>query len=446
MAESTSRAGSTIGVLGSGWRADVDAWGDVVPTDPREVPWRWAVAADDRWHQGDGTVRRRRVEGTPVFETRVRVPSGDVVHTVWAATDRSGRAVVVMEFENDSPLPVVVSSSRLDAVSSRPVAARIDVPVGSSETRDRLLVPIGHRSTVRLVSPAGWVGEPDESAVPDSASVARGWCRIAEGAGRLVVPGSAGGTPLVDEIVAARVDALLDVSLDSALGLRGPEAVKALLSVDQRRRMGSVDGPGDSVDGIDPTIIVTWIEEVLRARPRRWRTDRSHPAARLALLAAERSLDDEVARGDLRRAVAAWRGGTPADVASAWGPPEGSTEWDPLVDDLVGLARLEDRLVRDLGDGRIALLPDGLPMSWLGQPIEVHGLPAGRGLEVSFALRWHGARPAILWEVVGGSAIHLSSGVDPGWWSTSTSGEALWAAPEGGAKFPDTGDDSISFG
>lgn len=434
MAESTSPVRSTIGVLGSSWRAEVDAWGDVVPADPRETPWRWAVAADDRWHEGQGAVRRRRIDGAPVFETRVRVPSGDVVHTVWAATDRSGRAVVVMQFENDSPLPVVVSSSRLDAVSSRPVAARVDVATGSTDAGERLLVPIGHRSSVRLVSPAGWSGAPEEAAVPDRDSVVRGWCRIAESAGRLVLPGGSGGTTLVDAVAAARVNALLDVG--------GLEAVEALVSVDQRRRMGSSDGSDPAARGIDPTQVVTWIEEVLSGRRRRWRPDRSHPAARLALLAAERSLNDDVALGDLRRAVGAWRGGASPDVATAWGPPEPVTSWSPEVDDLVGLARLEDRLVRDAGEGRVDLLPDGLPTAWLGQSIEVHGLPAGRGRTVSFALRWHGARPAVLWEVAGSPPSRLTCGVDREWWSSAAMGEALWAAPTGS---PTAVDDTVSF-
>lgn len=433
MVEPTSRSVSTIGVLGSEWRAEVDAWGDVIPTARRETPWRWAVAADDRWHEGGGTVRRRRIDGAPVFETRVRVPSGDMVHTVWAATDRSGRPVVVMQFENDSPLPVVVSSSRLDAISSRPVAARVDVAVGSIDARDRLLVPIGHRSSVRLVSPAGWSGSPDESAVPDLDSVVRGWCRVTERAGRLVLPGTTGGTALVDSIVAVRAGALLNDPVDTSRD----GAAEALLAADQCRRMGANE-PNEALSAD----IVGRIEEVLRGRPRRWRADRSHPAARLALLAAERTLDDDRALGDLRRAVAAWRGGGTSDVATAWGSSDAVTTWDPHVDDLVGLARLEDRLVRDSGDGRVTLLPDGLPSGWFGQSLEVHELPAGRGRSVSFALRWHGARPAVLWEVEGSPVSRLTSGVDPDWSSSATTGEALWSAP---LNAPPTFGDTVSF-
>ena len=118
------------------------------------------------------------------------------------------------------------------------------------------------------------------------------------------------------------------------------------------------------------------------------------------------------------------------------------TSWSPEVDDLVGLARLEDRLVRDAGEGRVDLLPDGLPTAWLGQSIEVHGLPAGRGRTVSFALRWHGARPAVLWEVAGSPPSRLTCGVDREWWSSAAMGEALWAAPTGS---PTAVDDTVSF-
>jgi hypothetical protein len=47
--------------------------------------------------------------------------------------------------------------------------------------------------------------------------------------------------------------------------------------------------------------------------------------------------------------------------------------------------------------GAVALLP-GLPAEWWGRPIEVHDLPTTAGL-LSFAVRWHGERPALLWEL-----------------------------------------------
>ena len=53
-------------------------------------------------------------------------------------------------------------------------------------------------------------------------------------------------------------------------------------------------------------------------------------------------------------------------------------------------------LVDELDDG-LALSPI-VPDAWLGQGWEVHDLPTAYG-RLSFAIRWHGERPALLWEL-----------------------------------------------
>ena len=71
-----------------------------------------------------------------------------------------------------------------------------------------------------------------------------------------------------------------------------------------------------------------------------------------------------------------------------------------------------------------------LPEAWRGQPLEVHEAPTAVG-RLSFALRWHGRRPAILWDL----ATHPGSGrvrigaptLDPSWTSEERHGEALLA-------------------
>jgi hypothetical protein len=55
----------------------------------------------------------------------------------------------------------------------------------------------------------------------------------------------------------------------------------------------------------------------------------------------------------------------------------------------------------------------------------VHDLPTASGT-LSFAVRWHGSRPALLWEVEGEGPVHLRApGLDPAWSSTERRGEAL---------------------
>jgi hypothetical protein len=66
---------------------------------------------------------------------------------------------------------------------------------------------------------------------------------------------------------------------------------------------------------------------------------------------------------------------------------------------------------------------------WLGQPVAVLRVPTIGG-SLSFALRWHGARPAILWEVEGDRPFTLTcSAIDPSWSTTDRRGEALLDAP-----------------
>jgi hypothetical protein len=73
-----------------------------------------------------------------------------------------------------------------------------------------------------------------------------------------------------------------------------------------------------------------------------------------------------------------------------------------------------------------------LPESWLGHGIEVHDAPTHRGT-LSFALRWHGDRPVLLWELVphpGVTGVVLTApGLDPAWSSSALRGEEALGAP-----------------
>ncbi|WP_420625942.1 hypothetical protein [Candidatus Poriferisodalis sp.] len=69
--------------------------------------------------------------------------------------------------------------------------------------------------------------------------------------------------------------------------------------------------------------------------------------------------------------------------------------------------------------------------AWLGQPVEVHDVPTRIGT-VSWAVRWHGERPALLWDVVphdpdGQAPSVTAPGLDPAFTSTQWRGENLLA-------------------
>ncbi len=71
------------------------------------------------------------------------------------------------------------------------------------------------------------------------------------------------------------------------------------------------------------------------------------------------------------------------------------------------------------------------PAAWLGQPVEVHDLPSRIG-SVSWAVRWHGERPALLWEVNphdpdGIAPTVTAPGLDDSFTATGLRGEALLA-------------------
>ena len=72
-----------------------------------------------------------------------------------------------------------------------------------------------------------------------------------------------------------------------------------------------------------------------------------------------------------------------------------------------------------------------VPDAWLGQSWEVHDLPTTIG-RLGYAVRWHGERPALLWELEphdGVSEVHVTApGLDPAWSSRELRGEALLAA------------------
>jgi hypothetical protein len=92
---------------------------------------------------------------------------------------------------------------------------------------------------------------------------------------------------------------------------------------------------------------------------------------------------------------------------------------------------VRDLLVREVpvGDRRPTVaLSTLVPADWFGHGWEVHGAPTAHGT-VSYAVRWHGDRVALLWEVEthdGLPAVRLvAPGLDPDWSTDERSGEAL---------------------
>jgi hypothetical protein len=72
--------------------------------------------------------------------------------------------------------------------------------------------------------------------------------------------------------------------------------------------------------------------------------------------------------------------------------------------------------------GTIELLHDW-PGEWRGQPLDVRDAPTRLGL-VSYSVRWHDDRVALLWDAPAGATLRIP-GVDPAWSSAEPRGETL---------------------
>jgi hypothetical protein len=375
----------TTGVIGRRWRASVSECGAVQPWDGSPAV-DWYVAAEDRWHvpASEPTVRQRRVDGTAVVETRVRIPNGDAVQRVYSVADAPGFTVI--EVENDSSMPIAVAFDRPDLRTERPIGTvpveGIELPVGS------FVLPVGHRATARVaIAHDGSGAGPLPPGLPTALQVARGWLSITERASRVVVPDTSAA-----ELTAVRCE----------LALGGPahgdeDPVAFLLGLGELARMG---------ERLDP-----WMPELVGAVERvgpssGWDADAAlDAAARILHRAGEPRALRDLARIRRRRRDST---GDPVD------PPSGARF----------VAWLERRLAVDG-----MLLPAGLPSAWLGSNVEVYGVPVGAASSISYALRWHGERPAVLWEVTGEPVELTAPAIDPTWRTRDPAGEALWAAP-----------------
>jgi hypothetical protein len=386
---------ATTGVVGQRWRATVAPDGCVEPRDGT-TPLHWYVAADDRWHDpgSDAVVRHGRLAGTAVFETKLRIPGGDVVQRVWSVADKGGYTLVSVH--NDSPRPCAVAFTRGDLATSRPPA---DIPVTGLELPPgSIVLPIGHRAAV-TVGLAHAAPRPATlpGGLPADDAVVRGWIARTDVASRLDLPERS----LVDAVRAARCELLLG-GLDDVAG----EPERHLLGLAELVRLGALDRRDAIASAPD---VAAAVDEIAR---------RLHPLGRAALAGAgvvlaaagERRALDDIAAVD-----AALDADVPGEPASTG-----------AVDDVATIAIVERRLAAGA-----RLFPGGIPAQWLGHDFEAHHLVVAPDSRLSLAVRWHGGNAAVLWDVEG-EPLRLSASVGGSRWSVATPrGEALWQLPHG---------------
>ena len=456
--------------------AAVDRSGTVAPVGAR---WRmgWAVGAEDRWHVAaeEAAVRSRLIDDMPVTAMAMKVPGGDVV--LRAAAGRAGAdRVVVLEFTNDTPVPVslavavtgsikvaAVKGSRLladgriavdlgrapggaAAVDDGDVwrAVRAQPPRGDCQARSRAglaatatVVPLAPRVPLRVTLPveggsAGNAGSPEE--------IAAGWRAVVERAASVDLPDQAAARSWRRGIAASIL----------AAGCPQPAAVaRAAVVLD---RVGLPDEADRAREALVaeagraplPPPVATAALRALASR--RLRTGRVSGLAELAGPLAEAAGDhlDKVtleqvaaaleteapaAARDARRLLAETGPPSPTPDAAATADRVSAAVRDSVAfggDGLAGVEALLDCLVAEAAE-HLVMLP-APPEPWSGVSVDTRSLVTRHGT-LSFSVRWHGPRPAVLWDLQPrrdeDPVVTVRCGLDESWASEARTGEAL---------------------
>jgi len=425
----------TIAVDDGGWRIE---WGVKAGVD-----WRLAHTQT--------AVRQLRVDDTPVFETWIRVPGGDVIQRVGVVNDGTGRALVV-EYENASPEAVIIATVGIaDAamttdrggasIDGKPwirsasvgaATAGADVwaavaagPIGTDTGGHggaAVLTPLPHRqrSTV-VVAIEGEI--PTREVTPDE--IASGWRAVTAEALDIDVPdvqlSSAWRRVICDLILAAGTDDPV-IAGEAAwwLDLAGlhREADRGRGAVLRAADRGTLDAEGAVVG------LRALASGEIRAGTK---SDLAEIAGPLAAIAGE-----QLDRATTRLVTRATESEAPEVASDASALVERLTlaDREPTSPVAAGAARVLGYLFDDADvTGQLSMLPE-VPEAWKGQSIDVRRMVTGLG-SLSFSVRWHGDRPAVLWERSGGpdDAVLKCPGLDPSWSTSARNGEALLAAP-----------------
>lgn len=506
-----------IGVLHGREPSRVDRGGLVSPAGA-DWSFDWWIGADDRWYlpAREATVRQGRNGAGPVVVSTMRIPSGDARQTVYGAFV-GGREAIVVEVENDSPVPVALAlavrpydvdgqstkpgpitlDDRLLMVGGRPavVLPRPPNESGGSSDRDLLdvvsaggdltwpdapvgetgsapnavaLYPLPHRTSLRflLLSPtADDIGPIDVAAAPDGDAVARGWSAVVEAGGRFEFP-DPGLTKLIEGArsrLLLAAPTLADRAVEwelgagdelAALALGGHRAevskvLDALVATFPTRLPHGAAAGAEIVAALAPAVVVTgrdptdFLEIAVALATLVERVDDSSTArragaeARAGLARLARLAGDESAAAHLEREAdesGAEAPATYAEVQELVAAASATGTWsttDETAEAARFVAAARSLLVDDRGADLI-VLPE-YPSAWRGGGAEVHEISTKHG-RLSYAIRWHGYRPALLWQLepptgrtpTGQAGVTIRCpALDETWSTTDPRGETL---------------------
>ncbi|CAB4662912.1 unannotated protein [freshwater metagenome] len=402
-----------VGTIGSAARAEVDERGAVSPIDNA---WSldWWIGGDDRWHvpARESSVRQSAVESAPVLETLVHVPNGNIIQRVYGVSGAAG--LIVVDIQNRSPGAVVIAFTIKGSVSK---------PVRSVSLDGTTLVIDGTPALVLPFAPSRWfVSSAGELPAIDA---------VVEGLAKTGPFPSSEDSNGLEVVIMYPLAHAARMRIALALGEEWPDAVA----------LAELPSADDAARG--------WLALLDRATrvvlPDQRLMDRVMLSRSQVLLNADGGPVEVAALEDWgfdSEAEYAWHGlrlmdrrkarrrPIATEVAASIETPEGAflvvPSWPSAPSEF--LVALRQGLVCDTEDG-VALL-SVFPSEWYGQPVEVHAAPTRHGL-VSFALRWHGSRPALLWEVTGAAEglVVTAPGLDSQWSSRELSGDALLSEP-----------------
>ena len=396
-----------VGVRGAAWSAGVSAWGDLFVEDQERL--RWFIAADDRWYRPsrETTVRQREVSGVPVIETRIKVPGGDAVQRVYGVANFGG--AIVVEIYNDSSLPFAVAFDRGDISTMRepsPTGVQgIDLPAGS------VVFPVGHHATMRAAilinGDSRQISAGELESLPSFEQVERGWLAALQISSRVDVPDLSWSSVLTSQRCKVLLSNSAELTESSDINL----VVDLLLDRAERVRLG--DKPAQWVDEV-AVATERILKQCAKTQSVQWFEERALLGAGMVLNRAGES------RG-LQDFVSVWsrlaEAGRISDLALA--SPE-------IAGTVRQIAWIESQLVAQRRDGVIEICPCGIDKSWLGVNFECHKLLASPEQVISYAVRWHGEKPALLWEIDGPVGAKVAaSAIDRTFSSTEMRGETL---------------------
>ena len=396
-----------VGVRGAAWSAGVSAWGDLFVEDQERL--RWFIAADDRWYRPsrETTVRQREVSGVPVIETRIKVPGGDAVQRVYGVANFGG--AIVVEIYNDSSLPFAVAFDRGDISTMRepsPTGVQgIDLPAGS------VVFPVGHHATMRAAilinGDSRQISAGELESLPSFEQVERGWLAALQISSRVDVPDLSWSSVLTSQRCKVLLSNSAELTESSDINL----VVDLLLDRAERVRLG--DKPAQWVDEV-AVATERILKQCAKTQSVQWFEERALLGAGMVLNRAGES------RG-LQDFVSVW-----SRLAEA-GRISGLALASPEIAGTVRqIAWIESQLVAQRRDGVIEICPCGIDKSWLGVNFECHKLLASPEHLISYAVRWHGEKPALLWEIDGPVGAKVAaSAIDRTFSSTEMRGETL---------------------